>query len=197
MKIKANSLFRGFSMIELLVVLGVIVLLAGMLIAALPGIQTKMNRNRVTGLIAELESGLSRYQLDHGIYPLNEPSGDRDADGVKGAAVLYKHLSGDYNTDGKAEVTVDQDSAEKIYVERLDYESNKNAREARSRIVGGEYMVLDTYGDPIRYLAQAPNLKDPKDRKTRNPTYDLWSIAGQNPKDPDAEAAYISNWQAR
>lgn len=193
MKIKANSLFRGFSMIELLVVLGVIVLLAGMLIAALPGIQTKVNRNRVEALLAELESGLSKYQIDNGIYPLNEPSGDRDQDGIKGSSVLYKHLSGDYDTDGK----VDFEKNEKVYVERLDFETNKNAREARSRIVGGDYMVLDTYGDPVRYLAQPPKLKDENLRKTRNPTYDLWSIAGQNPKDPDAEAAYISNWQAR
>lgn len=193
MKMTAHTRIRGFSMIELLVVLGVIVLLAGMLIAALPGIQTKVNRNRVETFLAEIESGLSRYQIDNGIYPLNEPSGDRDKDGVKGSSVLYKHLSGDYDLDGK----VDFEKNEKIYVQRLDYESNKEARDGRSRIIGGEYMVMDSYGDPVRYLAQPPKLKDEKDRKTRNPTYDLWSIAGQDPNSPDSEAAYISNWQSR
>lgn len=202
MKIKANSLFRGFSMIELLVVLGVIVLLAGMLIAALPGIQTKVNRNRVEAFLAELESGLSKYQIDNGIYPLNEPSGDRDQDGLKGSSVLYKNLSGDRNLNGQVDrveegAEADERINEEVYVERLDYESNKDARDGRSRIVGGEYMVMDSYGDPVRYLAQPPKLKDEKDRETRNPTYDIWSIAGQNPKDPDAEAAFISNWQSR
>ncbi len=193
MNMKAICRPGGFSMIELLVVLGVIVLLAGMLIAALPGIQTKVNRNRVETFLAELESGLSKYQIDNGIYPLNEPSGDRDQDGIAGSSVLYKHLSGDFDTDGK----VDFEKNEKVYVEKLDYSSNKDARDGRSRIVGGEYMVMDSYGDPVRYIAQPPKLKDEKDRETRNPTYDLWSIAGQDPKDPDAEAAYISNWQAR
>lgn len=180
-------------MIELMVVIGVMVVLAGFIIAALPGVMANVNRNRVKTFLAELEDGLSKYQIDNGIYPLNEPGGDRDKDGVKGAAVLYKHLSGDFDLDGE----VDFQKNEKVYVQKLDYFSNRDAKEARSAVVNGEYMVMDSFGDPIRYLAQPPNLKSEKDRKTRNPTYDLWSIAGEDPNDSASEAAYISNWQAK
>lgn len=182
----------GFSMVELMVVVAIMVILAGLLIGSLPGIQNRINRNKVESFLAELEGGLSKYQLDHGIYPLNDPSGsDRDQAGVVGASVLYKHLSGDFNLDG--EVDFEQD--EKIYVPKLDYFSNRETKEARSMAAGGDYIVIDSFGDPVRYLAQPPNLPANQPRETRSPTYDLWSIAGNDPNDPDAEAGYIANWQ--
>ncbi len=184
---------RGFSMVELMVVVGIMVVLSGFLIAALPGIRTKIKRNQVEAFIAELERGLSSYQIDHGSYPLNEPSGGGDGmdqDGIEGAKVLYKHLSGDYDTDGK----VDFEKNEKVYVPKLDYSSNRDVDDARSTNLGGDYMVVDPFGDPVRYVAQPPNIP-PKDRKTRNPTYDLWSIAGNDPDVEGAEAGFIGNWK--
>lgn len=178
-------------MIELMVVVGVMVILAGLLIGSLPGIQSRINRGKVEAFLAELESGLSKYQIDHGSYPLNEPTGDRDSAGVDGAAVLYKHLSGDWNLDGK----VDFEQNEKVYVPKLDYESNREAREPRSMSIGGEYMVIDSYSNPIRYLAQVPNLQPNQKRETYNPTYDIWSITDADPKNADEAAKYITNWQ--
>ncbi len=176
---------RGFSMVELMVVIGVIVILAGLLIGSLPGIQARVNRNKVEAFLGELEAGLSKYQIDHGIYPLNEPAGgNRDTAGVEGAKVLYKHLSGDFNTDGRV------DDKERIYVPRLDYESNRESKEARSSNIGGSFMLIDSFGDPVRYLAQPPNLQG-RQRETRNPTYDLWSIAGSDPRSSNDEASYI------
>lgn len=192
MKIHPPSRRRGgFSMIELMVVVGVMVILAGLLIGSLPGIQSRINRGKVEAFLAELESGLSKYQIDHGSYPLNEPTGDRDSAGVDGAAVLYKHLSGDWNLDGK----VDFEQNEKVYVPKLDYESNREAREPRSMSIGGEYMVIDSYSNPIRYLAQVPNLQPNQKRETYNPTYDIWSITDADPKNADEAAKYITNWQ--
>ncbi len=194
MKIHFLSRRRGgFSMIELMVVVGVMVILAGLLIGSLPGIQSRINRGKVETFIAELESGLSKYQIDHGSYPLNEPTGDRDSAGVEGAAVLYKHLSGDWDLDGK----VDFEKNEKVYVSKLDYETNREAREPRSMSIGGKYMVIDSYSNPVRYLAQVPNLGPNEKRETYNPTYDIWSITDADPKNPDESAKYISSWQGR
>jgi len=181
---------RAFSMVELMVVVGIMVILAGFLIAALPGIQSRINRGKVESFMAELEAGLSKYQLDNGIYPLSEPGGDRDQSGVQGAAVLYKHLSGDFDLNGE----VDFEQNEKVYVPKLDYFSNREAKEPRSLVIGGEYMVIDSYSNPVRYLAQPPNLPRGEKRETRNPTYDIWSITDADPGDTDAEAKYINNW---
>lgn len=179
-------------MVELMVVVGIIVILAGILIGSLPGIQAAINRNKIKAFLAEIEDGLSKYQLDNGIYPLNEPSGgDREDSGVEGAAVLYKHLSGDFDLNGE----VDFEANEKIYVQKLDYNTNRESREPRATNAGGEYMVIDSFGDPVRYLAQPPNLPRGQERLTRSPTYDLWSIAGSDPDDPDLENKIIANWQ--
>lgn len=180
-------------MIELMVVVGIMVILAGLLIGSLPGIQSKINRGKVETFIAELESGLSKYQIDNGSYPLNEPTGDRDKTGIEGAAVLYRHLSGDWDLNGE----VDFDKNEKVYVPKLDYFSNRESREPRSMSVGGEYVVVDSYSNQIRYLAQAPNLQGNQKRETYNPTYDIWSITDADPNDKDATARYITNWQGQ
>ncbi|MEX2577651.1 MAG: prepilin-type N-terminal cleavage/methylation domain-containing protein [Verrucomicrobiales bacterium] len=183
---------HAFSLIELMVVIGIMVVLAGLLISALPGIQSRVNRQKVEALLAEIEGGLSKYEVDHGIYPQNRmESGNRDGVGVEGASVLYKHLSGDYDEDG----AVDFEQNEKVYIPKLAYEENEDARAPRSLFIGGEYMVIDSYGDPLRYIADPPNI--PQDeRQTMNPTYDLWSIAGADPTDPEEQAKHITNWQA-
>lgn len=179
-------------MVELMVVVAIMVILAGLLIASLPGIQSRINRNKVEAFLSELQAGLSKYQVEHGIYPLNEPSGDRDRAGVQGAAVLYKHLSGDYDLDGE----VDFEKNEKVYVTKLDWASNREGKEPRSTAIGGEYMVIDSYGQPVRYLAQPPNLPPGTKRETYNPTYDLWSITDADPDSSEDEAKYISNWSS-
>lgn len=192
---KSRRNLRGFSMIELMTVVGIMILLAGLLLAALPGIQTKINRNKVERFLAELEAGLSKYKIDNGSYPQNAPASEtqaeRDVTGIDGAKVLYKELSGDRDLDGE----VDMENNEVVYVPRLSYDENKNAKEARSTAIGGSYMVVDPYGDPIRYLAQPPNIPS-EERVTFNPTYDIWSIAGADPTDPERQAAHITNWQS-
>lgn len=185
---------RGFSMIELMTVIGILILLAGILLAALPGIQNRVNRNRVETFMAELVAGLEEYKIDNGIYPQNPPNGNslsaRDNSGVIGSEILYKHLSGDFNEDG----AVDFNENEEVYVSRLSYDENRESKDPRSMSVGGKYLVVDPFGDPFRYLAQPPNI-DPKERLTRNPTFDLWSIAGADPTDPEEQAVHMTNWQ--
>ncbi|MDF1816792.1 MAG: prepilin-type N-terminal cleavage/methylation domain-containing protein, partial [Verrucomicrobiales bacterium] len=100
-----SSFQRGFSLTELLVVIVIIVVLAGFTIGALPGIQMRINRAKVEAFLEEIQSGLSRYQIDYGNYPLNPESGGvqsaelsyRDSVGQEGSRILYKHLSGDFD----------------------------------------------------------------------------------------------------
>ena len=184
---------HGFSLIELMAVIGIIVMLAGLLIAALPGIQNRINRQKVETFIGELEGGLSRYQLDNGIYPPNPGASNRDAAGLLGAPILYRYLSGDFDADG----TVDEN--EEIYVPKLDYDSNKNSRSPRSTAYQGSFAVIDSYNAPIRYMCDPPNTKA-SDRKTYNPTYDIWSIVDTDPtqaNDFSVQSNYITNWQSK
>lgn len=185
-------------MVELMVVVGIMAILAAMLIAALPGIQSKVNRNKVESFMAELANGLSKYQIDYGIYPQNPVTGDRDSSGLEGAGVLYKHLSGDYNLDGEVDSLdgqIEGDEIDKVYVPKLDLDSNRESKTPRSTDRGGEPQVMDSYGNPYRYLAEPPNIPN-DERETYNPTYDLWSITDADPGDESEEARYITNWQS-
>jgi len=184
----------GFSLLELMVVVGILILLSGMIIAALPGIQNKLNRQNVQAFLAEIESGLGQYQIDNGIYPINRLEGDRDSSGIVGAQKLYTYLSGDRDGDGE----VDEDG--EVYVQRLDYNRNQESKSPRVTIYQDAIVVVDSFNSPVRYLAPPANLSE-RDRIQagyRNPTYDLWSIVDTDPGD-ESEAAlsrHITNWGA-
>ncbi|MCB1230923.1 MAG: type II secretion system protein [Verrucomicrobiae bacterium] len=202
---------RAFSLIELLVVISLIAVLAAMIIAASSGIMKKVKRDQIKAFIAELENGLEEYRVDNAIYPLNpDPEagfasissyGGTDADAVGGSAVLYKHLSGDFNEDGEV------DEGETVYVERLDYWSNHRADNAPEvvrceEVGGGTYVVVDPMGSPMRYIAYAPSKVEEAfmSEKVHNAaTFDLWSIAGSeitSGSGPDSvdESNWITNW---
>ena len=187
----------GFSLTELLVVIVIIIILAGFTIGALPGIQARINRAKVEAFLEEIQSGLSRYQIEYGNYPLSPEGGVtsddpsyRDSTGILGAAILYKHLSGDYDEDG----IVDED--EVVYVQRLGGKANQDSKDKRVIGVPGAdgYMIIDAFNSPIRYLAEKPNKRD---KLTMNPDYDLWSIVDTDPTRVTEEGMsdkYITNW---
>jgi len=186
----------GFSLIELLIVIALIALLAGMVMAASAAIQGKMLRNRAEAFLAEIQGGLDLYKIDHGTYPINEAN-DRDAAAKHGAHVLYKHLSGDFDpVDGEFDL---DDPENKIYVESLDFKSSQKQGKGTVGIgLGGDYVAMDPFGGLIRYLCDPPNrvVGNKQEIRTLNPTYDLWSLGGATPGEDDMEnkSKWITNW---
>lgn len=59
----------GFTLIEMVVVVGVIALLAGIMIGAMPALTEKKIRSRVQGELAALETAINSYQASKGFYP--------------------------------------------------------------------------------------------------------------------------------
>lgn len=60
---------RGFTLVELLVVIGVIAILVGIAIPALSGVRRNAQRANTKNLITELGLAIENYQLDFGDYP--------------------------------------------------------------------------------------------------------------------------------
>ncbi len=185
----------GFSLIELLIVIALIALLAGMVMAASAAIQGKMLRNRAEAFLAEIQGGLDLYKIDHGTYPINEAD-DREESAKEGAEILYKYLSGDFNVDGEFDL---DDPKNKIYVESLDFKSSQKQGKGTVGIgLGGAYVAMDPFGGLIRYLCDPPNrvVGNKQEIRTLNPTYDLWSLGGAAPGEVDMEnkSKWITNW---
>jgi len=160
---------KGFTLMELMVVISIIAILAAMVIYALPGIVNKIKRSQTELRLKEVAAGLSAYHQDNGMYPVH--SGNE----IDGAFVLYQYLSGDFDGDG----ILDPESAgTKIYIEGTDWNTAKNQSVQKVAEVGNRYAFVDPFGSPIRYLAEPPGKKN---KKTVNPGFDLWSLGGAEP----------------
>lgn len=198
---------RAFTLTELLIAIAIIAVLAGLIISVAKSVFHGSKKREIEQFLAELGNGLEDYRIDHGIYPLN-PDGTgggigtpgTDVEAVRGSFVLYRHLSGDFDLDGQ----IDADG--QPYVEGLDFWSNSGATTVsratrRSASLSGGYAVIDPLGSPVRYIA-APlggtteHRDIQKELNQRNPTYDLWSIAGTDPVSPDFsdQANWVTNW---
>lgn len=181
----------GFTLVELLLAVLIMLILAGITIAALGPIQRGAAARATEAFIAELETGLTRYEIDFGWYPLSPENGvssqdfgTRDQEGRLGSGILYKELSGDFNGDGEPDSDVD------TYVKNL----VGNPAKTVEAPTGGGFWILDSFNGPIRYLADQKTIDD---RQTFNPTFDVWSIAGTDPTETSEETTrrkYVTNF---
>ena len=60
---------RGFTMTELVVVIGVIAVLAGILLAAMGGVRRKALATTTLSTMTEFSKACDAFQLEHGRYP--------------------------------------------------------------------------------------------------------------------------------
>jgi prepilin-type N-terminal cleavage/methylation domain-containing protein len=118
---------RGFTLVEMLVVIAIISVLAGLVLGALGAARRQANINATKLIIKALEGALERYATDWQDYP---PS-DGEETGIRGAENLWRCL----RTEKK----------EGPYVSDADFkvcDSNRN----------GEFEFADAWGHPIHYL---------------------------------------------
>jgi prepilin-type N-terminal cleavage/methylation domain-containing protein len=202
---------RGFTVIELLIVMAIILVLAGLILATSNYVQKKGYRSRAEAEIAAISAALENYKADNGVYPRGKstavpPSGtpvypvatkgtdDLDARTdltssnspyQDASRYLYEQLSGDSNLD----LTVEPGN--KSYMPFK--ESNLAAiKDASGKTVGLSH-VKDPFGNSYGYsTANQFNTS-----YGYNPTFDLWSTCGnKEPSETDQQyvARWIKNW---
>ncbi|MGM0481844.1 MAG: type II secretion system major pseudopilin GspG [Pseudomonadota bacterium] len=63
---------KGFSLVEVMVVIAIIGILATMILPNVLGSQEQANKQKVTADIVALENALAQYHLDNGMFPTTE-----------------------------------------------------------------------------------------------------------------------------
>lgn len=162
---------------ELLVVMTIILVLAGLILATSGYVQHKGARSRTEAEIAAMSAALENYRADNGIYPRDARTDalkprDPDTGAYAPASLfLYDALAG--ATDGSRMPTA------KSY---LSFKPNQLSPTEKTQNVA---FIRDPFGNSYGYSTAG----QVNPTEGYNPTFDLWSTAGG--KD---QARWIKNW---
>ena len=195
---KRLSLKRsGFTLVELLVVLGVIGALMGMALGVQRYAMTKSARSRAEAEIAGLSAAAEGFKADQATYPR---SGDTDtmisidngdhSTFLSANKALYMLLSGDADLNGKPDISESVPNAMPSYFAfKPALLRMEGTRVAYIRDPWDSGAEARPYGySTKRAAALQAGVDDPK--AGYNITFDLWST-GHLPSNP---GAWIKNW---
>jgi prepilin-type N-terminal cleavage/methylation domain-containing protein len=186
-----RSSFRAsaaFTLIELLMVMAIILVLAGLILATSQYVQKKGYRSRAEAEIAAISAALENYKADNGVYPSSAETnalkantmGDPTAAGYTSASLaLYKLISGDTDNDQN------RISETKSY---FSFKPNQLAPPTQTSAV---LYIKDPFGNSYGYSTVKASV--PAGTDGYNPTFDLWSTAGVISATPD-QSQWIKNW---
>lgn len=192
MKITPRTGKAAFTLIEVMAVITIIVILAGLVVGGMGFVSERQAKEKAKVQMALLSKALEEYKLDMGTYP---PTADLAVTGALttsksyNSGTLFKALFWDSDNDS-AGVPVDLD--QRIYLADLDPVTSKQGwttapASDKTKILdpwGNEYMYRTATGIPNATTGVAA-----ANNSTQNPDFDLWS-AGKNGKtNPDPKVA--------
>lgn len=170
---------KGFTLIEMITVMTIMALLAGIVVGSMGYVQGVQARKKAHAQIALLSKAIEDYKLDMGVYPGDldtvsgtEYYGGQDANTPAGdhSNALYRALF--YEGWDFIENNESKDiKARKIYVSHLDPRDNKQGWVKKIGATDSvkdtaDYKILDPWGRPYLYRRGA---------NAQNPDFDLWS----------------------
>jgi prepilin-type N-terminal cleavage/methylation domain-containing protein len=205
----------AFTIVEVLVVLAIILILAGLILAASSYIHNKGARSRAEAEIAALSAALENYKADNGIYPRDPAANtstdklnartmgnpDSAAEPYKNASlVLYRALSGDRNLD-RVVTTLDQNfnidgsslapALTQLPVSYFSFKPNQLSPTDQNQSV---QFIRDPFGNSYGYSTAYQFIST----TGYNPTFDLWSTSNlavdPPPGNDTITPQWIKNW---
>ncbi len=199
--LQARRTHHAFTVVELLIVMAIILVFAGLILATSNYVQEKGYRSRAEAEIAAISAALENYKADKGVYPSNPATNALDPSAstidANASLYLYKELSGDHNAD---RIVDNNDEA---------IDSNNNVISPPLTALPKTYLAFksnmllpappstatvialrDPFGNAYGY--STAKAAAPSGTIGFNPTFDLWSIAdGSAGTD---QTKWIKNW---
>lgn len=165
MKTSPTASRCGFTLIEMLVVITIIMIIAGLVVGSMGFVQDKQARETAKAQIALLSKAIEEYKMDMGVYPGTNPN--TPADGLVSEelynALFHEGWNFVENNAGTAA------TAKKIYLAQLDPRENKQGwvdKVAASATPAANQKIRDPWGNEYRYR---------RGSNAQNPDFDLWS----------------------
>ncbi|MEO5711868.1 MAG: type II secretion system protein GspG [Luteolibacter sp.] len=188
----------GFTLIELMAVITIIVILAGLVVGGLGYVTEKQASSKAKVQIALLSKALEEYKLDNGAYPATANT----TTGTGLTADLYQALfyeGYDYNKQSTPPTTwtkkvngVDFPKSTKIYLADLDPTSTKQGWvdpvTGTNPVPPASTTIKDPWGNEYRYrTGKSPS--GSANSATMNPDFDLWSTGKNGLTNPAGTSA--------
>jgi general secretion pathway protein G len=172
MKHQTRIHHHGFTLVEVLIVMTIILILAAMSMGGLTFVKNRQAYNKTEIQISLLERGIEEYKLDMGDYPGDENAGGSEGTGESNMLFLALYYDGFQAAD---------DGSASIYLSELDPVNDTQRWISGS---GQNATIIDPWKGEYRYRRGSGAM---------NPDYDLWSMGkdgetagdGTDPKDKD------------
>ena len=180
--------YNAFTLIELIVVVGIITVLAGLVLSTAGYARKKAARARAETEIAAMSAACENYKADNGVYPREASSTDvldarlsGNPSGYQTASLyLYKQLSGDF--------AANRTPTGKGY---MVFKPNMLFPADQTQNV---LYIQDPFSNSYGYSTIQAATQDTT--KGYNPTFDLWSTVSLTSSPPTAadQNQWIKNW---
>ena len=202
MKTNSRPGYSGFTLIELMAVITIIVILAGLVVGGLRFVNDRQAKEKAKVQIALLSKALEEYKLDNGQYPLtNDTASGQGAfptvNGVKKDLYVVLFYEGyEYSqANDIAKSSWPADKSTKIYLPDLDPTASKQGWV--DPVTGTNVKppatskLKDPWGNEYRYRS-AIKPAGTANGNTINPDFDLWS-SGKDGTTTPANAAAVNS----
>lgn len=171
---------HGFTLVELLVVVTIIGILAGLVISQAPKLMQQSRELEVRNVIVALQTGIRSYQMEYNRFPVDpsqtSSSGNEDAPAVltNQTTSLIDTLMGPAASQGGNSSSGSSGNTVNLNPKGIEFANFKVAKNGMNGLVGTQspYSLVDLWGSPF-YVLFDTNL----DRKIQNP-----DLQNQDPK---------------
>jgi type II secretory pathway pseudopilin PulG len=180
--------YNGFTLIELILAVGTIIILAGLVLSTVGYARKKGARARAETEIAAMSAALENYKADNAVYPTSadtnglDPTTGNIANYKTPSRYMYGELSGDRDFDGTP------DAGARAYMTfrpaLLLRDDMSNPPSSTNPVTA----ICDAFANSYGYST----MKASGGVNGYNPTFDLWSVAdGTAGTD---QTKWIKNW---
>lgn len=158
MKMPTRRGSAGFTLIEVITVITIILILAGLVVSGAGFVKDRQANEKARVQIALISKAVEEYKLDVGSYPPTDDS----ADGSGQSKILFKALYYEALSD----------TTKKLYLAELDPAVGK--QKWTSGTASDATTIVDPWGVEYRYRT-AFKSDGKANNNTQNPDFDLWS----------------------